>query len=152
MFDAALEGRWEDKDNWLTVTRDGTAYDVTLQSKETPEERQQYEMRLVDIAGVRMADLLPTGGTLGHMFVRVRVSAGELRIAFFDSAWLRERIPHEDVRVAKGNHQAVLIVPTARLRKLVTRYVALPQAYGEELVYRSAPGEPAGHGDAGPPR
>jgi hypothetical protein len=152
VLDAALEGRWEDNDNLLTVTRDGAAYEVTFQSKGTPEERQQYEMRLVDIAGVRMADLLPRSGILGHMFVRVRVSGGELRIAFFDSAWLRERLPHENVGVARGNQQAVLIVPTAKLRKLVTRYAAHPQAFGDELVYRRAPGEPGGRGEGGPPR
>jgi hypothetical protein len=136
VFDAALEGRWENDDNLLTVMRDGAAYEVTLQSKGAPEERQQYEMRLVDIAGVRMADLLPTGGMLGHMFVKVRVSGGELRIAFFDSEWLRERVPHEDVRVAKGNRQAVLTVSTAEVRKLVNKFATFPQAYGDELVYR----------------
>jgi hypothetical protein len=144
VFDTALEGRWEDTDNLLTVTRDGAAYEVTFQSKGTPEERQQYEMRLVDIAGVRMADLLPTSGMLGHMFVKVRVSGGELGIAFFDSEWLRQRVPHENVGVARGNQQAVLIVPTAKLRKLVTRYAARPEAFGDELVYRRAPGEPGG--------
>jgi hypothetical protein len=98
VLDPALEGRWENDDNLLTVVRDGAAYEVTFQSKGTPEERQQYEVRLVDIAGVRMADLVPSGGIVGHMFVKVRVSEGELRIAFFDSKWLRERAPHEYAR------------------------------------------------------
>jgi hypothetical protein len=136
VVDPALEGRWEDDDNLLTVSREGTAYEVTLQSKTSPSEQQRYEMRLVDIGGVRMADILPTGGILGHMFVKVRVSAGELRIAFLDSAWLRERIPHEDVPVAKGNSQAVLIARTSALRKQVKKWAAVPQAYGDELAYR----------------
>jgi len=152
VFDATLEGRWEDKDSLLTVKRDGAAYEVTFQSKKSPKERQEYEMRLVDIAGVRMADLLPTNDMLGHMFVKVRVSGGELGIAFFDSEWLRERVPHENVRVARGNQQAVLIVPTAKLRKLVTRYAARPQSFGDELVYRRAPGETGGRGEGGPGR
>jgi hypothetical protein len=152
VFDATLEGRWEDKDSLLTVKRDGAAYEVTFQSKKSPKERQEYEMRLVDIAGVRMADLLPTNDMLGHMFVKVRVSGGELGIAFFDSEWLRERVPHENVRVARGNQQAVLIVPTAKVRKLVTRYAGRPQAFGDELVYRRAPGETGGRGEGGPGR
>ncbi len=136
VFDAALEGRWENDDNLLTVTRDGAAYEVTLRSKGTPEELQQFEMRLVDIAGVRMADLLPASGIVGHMFVKARVSEGVLRIAFFDSEWLRKRVPHEEVRVAKGNQQAVLIVSTVELRKLVSKYATSPQAYSDELVFR----------------
>jgi hypothetical protein len=136
VLDPALEGRWENDDNLLTVARDGAAYEVTLRSKGTPEERQQYEVRLVDIAGVRMADLVPSGGIVGHMLVKVRVSEGELRIAFFDSKWLRERAPHEDARVARGNHQAVLVLSTAELRKLVNQYATFPQAYDDELVYR----------------
>ena len=31
----------------------------------------------------------------------------------FDSAWLRERIHHEEALVARGNTPAVLIAPTA---------------------------------------
>ena len=75
----------------LTVERSGDAYEVVLQSKKDASEKQTYEMHLVNIGGIRFADILPTGGILGHMFLKVRVGEGELRIAFFDSAWLRER-------------------------------------------------------------
>ncbi len=136
VFDPALEGRWENDDNLLTVTRAGAAYEVTLVSKTTPAERQQYEMRLLDLGGVRMADILPADGSLGHMFLKVRVAAGELHFAFFDSAWLRERIPHEEVVVAKLSKQAVLIARTPELRKQVEKYAAVPQAYDDELTYR----------------
>ena len=135
VLDPALEGRWEDDDNLLTVTRDGTAYEIVFRSKGTPLEQQRYEMRLVDIGGVRMADILPTGGVVGHMFLRVRVSTGELRIAFFDSAWLRKRIPHEEARVAKGNIQAVLVARTPELRKQVRKYAGVPEAYDDEIRY-----------------
>jgi hypothetical protein len=139
VFDAALEGRWEDDDNLLTVERSGDSYEVVLKSKKDPSEKQTYEMHLVNIGGVRFADILPTGGILGHMFLKVRVSASELRIAFFDSAWLRERIPHEDVLVAKGNRQAVLTAHTPELRKQVEKYAAAPEAYDDEIRYRRAP-------------
>ncbi len=136
VVDPALEGRWENDDDVLSVSRDGAAYEVTLQPKNDPTDRQEFEARLVDIGGVRMADVIPTGGTLGHMFVRVRISASELRIAFLDSEWLRQRIPHEDVLVAKGNRQAVLTARTPELREMVKKYVVIPQAYDDELVYR----------------
>jgi hypothetical protein len=136
VLDQALEGRWENDDNLLTVTRDGIAYDVTLKPKSSPSQPQEFEMRLLDLGGVRMADIIPTDGMLGHMFLRVRVAGGELRFSFLDSAWLRERIRHEAVHVAKGNTQAVLIARTPELRKQVMKYVAVAQAYGDELVYR----------------
>ncbi len=139
VFDAALEGRWEDDDNLLTVERSGDAYEVVLRSKKDPSEHQTYEMHLVNIGGVRFADILPTGGVLGHMFLKVRASASELRIAFFDSAWLRERIPHEPVLVAGNNRQAVLIARTPELRIQVEKFAAAPQAYDDELKYRRVP-------------
>jgi hypothetical protein len=139
VFDAALEGRWEDDDNLLTVERSGDSYEVVLLSKTDPSEKQTYEMHLVNIGGIRMADILPTGGILGHMFLKVRVAEGELRIAFFDSAWLLERIPHEPVLVARNNRLAVLIARTPELRKQVEKYAAAPEAYDDEIRYRRAP-------------
>jgi len=136
VLDPALEGRWENADNLLTVTRDGIAYQVTLKPKTSPSQPQEFEMRLLDLGGVRMADIIPTDGMLGHMFLRVYVAGDELRFAFLDSAWLRQRIRHEEVQVAKGNTQAVLIARTPELRKQVKKYVAVAQAYDDELVYR----------------
>jgi hypothetical protein len=139
VFDAALEGRWEDDDNLLTVERIRNAYEVVLRSKKDPSEQQTYEVHLVDIGGVRFADILPTGGILGHMFLKVRVSASDLRIAFFESAWLLERVPYEPVPVARGNRQAVLIARTPELRKQVEKYATAPEAYDDEIRYRRAP-------------
>ncbi|MCX6637584.1 MAG: hypothetical protein NT090_21230, partial [Acidobacteria bacterium] len=42
VFDAALEGRWEDDDNLLTVERSGDTYEVVLLSKKDPSEKQTY--------------------------------------------------------------------------------------------------------------
>ncbi|MCC6859963.1 MAG: hypothetical protein IT158_15455 [Bryobacterales bacterium] len=141
VFDAALEGRWEDDDNFLLVEREEAGYLISFRSKTEPAGEQRYEMRLLDLAGVRLADLLPADGALGHMILKVEVAGGVLRIAFFDSDWLRKRIPHESVRVARGNTQAVLTARTARLRRQVEKYVSSPEAYGDPLTYRrAAPG------------
>ncbi len=139
ILDPALEGRWENEDYRMTVTRDGPAYLVKHEPRSGPSEVQEYEMRLVDLGGVRMADIILTGGELGHMFVRVRVSDGELRFAFLDSDWLRGRIKHEDVAVARGNTMAVLVARTPALRREVQKYANVAEAYDEELVYKRAP-------------
>src|SRR5436309_1927353 len=68
MFDTMLEGRWESNgDDLLFVDRAGDAYEVTLQSKKDPSEQSKYEARLVDIGGIRVADLIPMDA-IGHMF------------------------------------------------------------------------------------
>src|SRR5713226_6074751 len=87
VFDTTLEGRWEADDDLLSVDRAGDAYEVTMQSKKNPSERSKYEARLTDIGGIRLADVLPMD-VVGHMFLKVRVAQGQLRIAFFDSEWL----------------------------------------------------------------
>src|SRR6266849_2823168 len=65
VFDATLEGRWESNADLLFVDRAGDGYEVTLQSKKNPSEQSKYETRLVDIGGVRFADLLPLDA-IGH--------------------------------------------------------------------------------------
>src|SRR5689334_19480308 len=85
-FDPALEGRWEDDDNVLTVERRTDLYWAIFQSKRDASEKGEYEVHLVDIAGVRFADLLRQD-EIGHMFVRTRAAGNELRLTFLDSAW-----------------------------------------------------------------
>ncbi len=134
-FDAKLEGRWETEDDFLLVNRAGDSYEVTLQSKQNPSEHSKYEVRLVDIKGIRFADILPMDA-IGHMFVKMSVTESQLRIAFFDSKWLRQRVPHEEVSAAKNNKQAVITARTPQLRKLIEKYASEPRAYDEEIVFR----------------
>ena len=136
VLDAVLEGRWEDEDQEvvLIVQLAGARYDVTLQSKENLSEKTEYEMRLVDIKGVRFADLIPLDG-FGHMFLKVRLAGGQLRFAFFDSEWLRQRIPHEEADQSNGRKQAVLTAQTPKLREMVAKYASEPRAYDDEIVF-----------------
>ena len=135
VFDAALEGRWETEDDLLLVNRAGDAYEAILQSKKNPSEQVKYEVRLVDIKGIRFADIIPTDA-IGHMIVKLSGTEAQLRIAFFDSKWLRQRVPHEEVAVAKNNRQAVLTARTPQLRNLVGQYASEPRAYDDEVVFR----------------
>lgn len=138
LFDAAIEGRWEDKDDFLTVERAGAMYEVSLQSKKDPTEVEKYEVRLVDINGVRFADVLPLD-YFGHMFLKVRVAGGQLRFAFFDSEWLRRQVPHEEADQSNGRKQAVLTARTPELRNIVAKYASEPKAYDDEMVFRRRP-------------
>jgi hypothetical protein len=135
VFDPALEGKWETNDERLLVERHGDAYRATVQDKHDPSDAVKYEVHLVDINGLHFADLRQED-TIGHMFVRLRVGSGQLRVSFFDTKWLRDRMPHEDSDVEAGNTRAVLTVPTAQLRELVGRFAAESAAYDDELVFR----------------
>jgi len=140
ILDPAIEGRWENDDQLLTVQRSGDLYQVKLQSRSDPAgEPRDYHVHLVEIAGVRFADVLWTEA-VGHMILRVRLRDGQLHLAFFDSKWLRDRVPHAEADVNNGATQAVLTEPTPQLRALVARYAREPGAYdARELVYRRAP-------------
>lgn len=136
VFDTALEGRWESEDSHLLVERQGGFYNVTLLSKKNLDPPTKYEVHLVDINGVRFADLLEVGA-IGHMFVRVRVVEGRLSLAFFDSAWLRQQVPHEGAEVEQGKTRAVLTIGTSQLRETVARFANDAKSYDpKELVFR----------------
>lgn len=134
VMDAALEGRWENDDNQLVIEREDDFYAVTLLSRKNSSVR--YEAHLVDIDGVHFADVRKVG-TIGHIFLRVCMTDGELHLAFFDSEWLRERLPHEEADVEHGKTRAVLTVSTSHLRTMVARFAREARAYdGKELVFR----------------
>lgn len=138
VFDSAIEGRWEDGDDLVSVQRMGDLYEVKLQSKRQPSETHTYEVHLTDISGIRFADLL-VEDVIGHMFIRVRITADELRLSFLDSEWLRKRVPHEDSEVDGGRTQAVLTSRTPQLRSMVAKYAREPKAYDEhDVVYKRA--------------
>jgi hypothetical protein len=138
VLDPAIEGRWEDGDDQLVVQRMGDLYQATLQSKKDASETQKYEVHLVDVGGVRFADLLHEDA-IGHMFVRTRLMDNELHLTFLDSEWLRKRVPHEESEVEGGRTQAVLTMRTPQLRDMVAKYARDPKAYDEhELVYKRA--------------
>ena len=135
MFDAALEGRWETDDDTLLIERTGDLYGVTMHSKKDPADSQKYEMHLVDLNGVRFADLLPED-MIGHMFLRVRLTVGLLRIDFFDSEWLRKQIPHEEADIDNGRKRAVLTARTPQLQSLVAKFARESKSYADENVFR----------------
>jgi hypothetical protein len=137
LFDASVEGTWENEDDVLKVERAGEAYEVTILPKKNPAEPMKFEAHLTDVKGVRFADIINMDG-IGHMFLRVRAAEGRLQIAFLDSKWLLDRVPHEDSEVANGTKQAVLTAGTPQLRKLIEPFVLEPKAFDEGTTFRRA--------------
>ena len=91
---------------------------------------------LVDVDSVRLADVIREE-TVGRMFVRVRLVGDHLHLSFFDSEWVRNRIPHDTAGVAQGQKPAVLTTGTREVQRLVARFAREPMAYdGTELVHR----------------
>src|SRR5215468_6077175 len=69
LIEPAIEGQWVNDSDRLTVSRDGTVYQVSLQPVRTPSHESKFELRIVDINGVRFADIIPDEG-FGHMFLK----------------------------------------------------------------------------------
>jgi len=134
VFDAAYEGKWENKDDTVVVERSENRYEVTLTAKYQGAEPGKFEMHLVDLHGVRFADLLPEDH-IGHMLLKVKVEGQRLHLAFLDSDWLRGHVPHEQSDIDHDRKQAVLVQPTPQLQKLVAKYALDERAYDKEVVF-----------------
>jgi hypothetical protein len=141
VFDPAIEGLWESKDDLLMVKRSEEGYEVALQAKGINVAPSRYEAHLTEIGGVRFADLLPDEH-IGHMIVRVRSEAGALKLAFLDSQWLRDRVQHENAETEDSDTQAVLTLRTPQLKNVVAKYATENRAYDEEVEFtRAHPGQ-----------
>lgn len=138
VFDSTLEGAWEREDDRLFVQRSTDGYSVRAEDQRDASDVLRYEVHLADVNGVRFADLRQED-TIGHLLVRIRTVDGELHLAFLETAWLRDRIPHENADVERGHTRTVLTIPTEKLRELVSRFALEPRAYGGELFFRRKP-------------
>ena len=131
VFDPAIEGAWQNDDEELRVARAGDHYEIVFHPRKPPSEDVRWEAALTDLNGVRFADLLGPD-TIGHMFARVQANTGELRLVFFDSEWLRARVPHEEADLQDRRKQAVLIASPPQLRRMLAKYVREPRAYDSQ--------------------
>jgi hypothetical protein len=134
VFDPSIEGKWQNADNSMVVTRMGDFYEVLLQACPAHGEPTKFEMHLLDIQGIRFADL-EGADQIGHMILRVRQSGGQLQVAFMDSKWLRETVPHDDADIERGSKQSILTVPTPQVRNLVAKYAREEESYDKEIVF-----------------
>jgi len=58
-------------------------------------------------------------------------------LAFFDSEWLRARVPHEEADLQDARKQAVLTASTPQLRRMLAKYAREPRAFdAQEHVWR----------------
>jgi hypothetical protein len=135
VWDTAIEGHWQNEDQQLDVTRAKDHYEVILHFPRNPEE-PRWEASLTDLNGVRFADLLAPD-TVGHMFAKIQVNEHELRLTFFDSEWLRQRVPHEEADLEDARTQSVLTASTPQLRKMLAKFTREPRAFdNQEHVWR----------------
>jgi len=68
--------------------------------------------------------------------LRVRHAGGQLQVAFMDSKWLREAVPHDEADIELGRKQAILTISTSELKKLVAKYAREEKAYDAEIVFK----------------
>jgi hypothetical protein len=134
VFDPSIEGKWQNDDNSMVVTRMWDFYEVLLQGRPAHGDPTKFELHLLDIQGVRFADL-EGADQIGHMILRVRQSGAQLHVAFMDSKWLRETVPHDDADTERGAKQAMLTVPTSQVKNLVAKYAKEERAYDKEIVF-----------------
>ena len=135
VFDPSIEGKWENADNSMSVKRSQDLYELLLQSSSvTKQEPTKFELHLVDVQGVRFADILASD-QIGHMIIRVRQTAGQLHLAFLDSEWLRQHAPHDEADIELGRKQAILTMPTPELKRVVVKYALEEKAYDKEIVF-----------------
>lgn len=128
VWDASIEGQWVNGDEQLMVTRLGDHYQILLRPKRQEAEEIRWEATLTDLNGVRFADLLAPD-TVGHMFAKVQANSHELRLSFFDSDWLRRRVPHEEADLQDGRKQAVMTAATPKLRGILSKFAREPHAF-----------------------
>jgi hypothetical protein len=136
VIDKSYEGKWQNKDDFLTVERVDDRYDVTMKARTEPGDTVKYEVHFLDVRGIRFADILPQD-QIGHMILKTSVSPdGLLHMAFFDSEWLRQHVPHDQADIERERKQAVLTLKTPELRRLVAKYALEPRAYDKEIVFQ----------------
>ena len=133
VFDPAIEGKWESTDNLMSVQRSGDQYELMLQGR-SGDQATKFELHLVDIRGVHFADL-EAADQIGHMILRFRLTDGKLHVAFLDSEWLRQRVPHDEADIELGRKQAILTQRNPQLKNLVAKYALEDRAYDKEIVF-----------------
>ncbi len=158
VHDAGLAGEWATDGPTVSrvlVREDEGRYDVSLTVRHEGETRTSLELdlSLTDIGGARYADLFLDEserdrlvGTYGflvvpvHQTVRIARAENELRVWFFDGAWLERKARAgalSDDRVVIG-HDAVTLVtaPAEEVRAFIARHAGEPGAFGEPVLFR----------------
>ena len=148
----AIAGTWQSTDGGghLVIRATGpTEYEV-VEPKDDPEGEESFRMRLIRINGEILADMSPekTVGLPVHWIFRVRLTGDRLRLALFNSAWLRSEItgpggPAHAV-LEDDDGDVVLTGSTAELQSFVRRYRYASKAFdSDDAEYRRVTDEKA---------
>jgi hypothetical protein len=142
--DLPLEGTWSENDpdsrQLWQVRKAGDGYDVAcIDTAKTPE-MQNFRVHLLRLNQYRFLDIAPASAPdlaiSGHLFAKVWMEGGELRVALLNSDWLKQMI--ETGRAPQAaigeDRQILLTAPTSRLQQFVLLYAAEPEAYESDVA------------------
>lgn len=137
--DLPLEGAWTDPDNdevWrFTKSNDG--YEVVEMKTGDAAQVAKYNVHLLRLREWLFLDIAPQAqpdlAIPGHMFAKVWMEGGDLRLVLLDEDWLKQmaeagRAPQSVVGPAK---QLILTAPTLELQSFVLANAADPKAFDE---------------------
>lgn len=153
--DPALLGVWSDEkgeETWEFRAAGPAAYTFIYTEKGLPAEFEAY---LVRVGNFRFLDLLPKDpGTMNeffkmhlipvHTFFRVDGLPETLRLTAINYTWLKQKLETKKIRTGYeiSHDRLVLTAPTARLRELVRKYAADPQAFSDPVELRRVEARP----------
>jgi hypothetical protein len=132
-----LVGTWQagDGDDILVIRpADNKAYQVLYTSMKDASPTMLFQVRLVELQGVRFADVMrnTAGWTIpGHCFAKVALAGDTLKFSFLDSDWLKEQI-----QGLKQGELTVLPDSTASLQQMVSKYANEPRALDAETEFQ----------------
>jgi len=134
-FDPALIGLWADKDDSLfLVKQDGRGYKIRFIDS---HDGTNLSARLYKAGDLRMLDLVDIGDNAFqlkvHTAARVWVEGGTLRLAWLDTAWLKEKA-RKCLAVQDAGESALVTTTGDTFWRFLLTYGADEQAVGKEIV------------------
>jgi hypothetical protein len=134
--DARLPGIWVDGDDTYVVTVDGSGYKISITEKGSSTV-YKLTAKMLKVGEARILDLTPADEdafqVAVHTPLRVWVEGATIRMAFLDSAWLREKAAGQLTTEQVGDRLLITSAGDAVTRFLLT-YGADDRAYGNGSV------------------
>lgn len=139
-YDLPLEGSWTAQDDGTVwqVRRSGDGYDFEGSG-------EKFNVHLLKVNGVRFLDVTTHNDSglaiPGHIFGKVWMEGGNLRIALLDDDWVQKMVKQGlgPQAVINADQSVVLTADSKDLQRFVWTYAVEPEAYdGEGGVWTRA--------------
>lgn len=149
--DAELASSWMDKeDDFTFIFEQGEdkEYKLTVKEKDGDHESSaEFETHLLILGARRFLDFRPKGNSEGsffyllhlvpaHSLARMELSQAELRLQFFDGAWLRKQIDEKNIDVScqKASGTVLLTGSTDEVQNLLLLHPDEEKMFSEAIV------------------